>query len=54
MAVSKSRRIQELGVRQEELRQRAAWAQGEERQRILADLEEIDGQLAAMKGRRRR
>jgi len=53
MALSRNRRIRELIVKQEELRQRAAWAQGEERIRLLDELEEIGGQLDVMKGGRR-
>ena len=52
--VSRSKRIRDIIVRQEELRQRAAWAQGEDRQKSLAELEELSGMLDALKGGRRR
>ena len=53
MAISRNRRIQDMEDREEYLRQRAAWAQGEERKELLAELECLSVELAAVKGVRR-
>ena len=53
MATSKARKTHELQARQHELRQRAAWAKGEERQRLMNELEAVSAQIEAAKARGR-
>lgn len=53
MAVSGDERVCMLLMRQDELRQRAVWARGEERRELKADLAGVSRELDALRKERR-
>lgn len=53
MATSKVRKTHELQARQHELRQRAAWAKGEDQKRLMNELAAVSAQIETAKARGR-